>query len=198
MSSENNEAKFDPLEPSMSIFQASTVVDSLLDKVVHMKYMEEIEAKVPQFTILSTTFLALKLVESLEIKYDSKADDEFLTHSQQEADEEEPPNIGENDPHLPFAKINYKPPEPIKLKKDITDRLSVTDIDTVLRKKASTKMNTQAINRVTSNISITEGTFGHRKESLGKTDEQSLHIKEMSDSRRNFNKKKDKQKMPSY
>ena len=53
-------------------------MDQMIEAVAHRAYMQELEKKIPAFTILSTTFLACKVVESKSLQRDNKADDVYI------------------------------------------------------------------------------------------------------------------------
>ena len=77
-----------------SVVAAEHVIDAVLDKVAHIKYMEELEAKVRPFVINYTTLQGTKCLEALEVRHDYKLDDCYLAQDIQDEDCEEPKNLG--------------------------------------------------------------------------------------------------------
>ena len=77
-----------------SLVIAENVVNHLLDKVSHFKYMQELERKVTPYVIADTTGQALKSICAGELVYDPRIDDNLLCYQQQLLDEMEPKALG--------------------------------------------------------------------------------------------------------
>lgn len=94
-----------------SLVVAESMVDTVISKVMHIKYMQELEAKVHPFVINYTFIQNLKAIDGIEFKYDTKIDDHLISAQQQEIDEEEPRSFA--DCMAPSKEIKYKNPMPV-------------------------------------------------------------------------------------
>ena len=50
-----------------SMVAADDIINSMIEKIAHRAYLKELDNKIPTYTILSTTYLASKICESIEI-----------------------------------------------------------------------------------------------------------------------------------
>lgn len=62
-----------------SLVVAESMVDTVISKVMHIKYMQELEAKVHPFVINYTFIQNLKAIDGIEFKYDTKIDDHLIS-----------------------------------------------------------------------------------------------------------------------
>jgi len=71
--------KFGVTDKMSSLLSADCVIEAILDKVMYIKYLEELEEKVVPFVIKYTTLQGLKVIEGCEMVKDRKLDDKYLT-----------------------------------------------------------------------------------------------------------------------
>ena len=62
-----------------SLVFADSIINTVLDKVSHIKYMEAIDEKVRPFTVIQTTLQGLRVLELNEFQPDRRKDDIYLT-----------------------------------------------------------------------------------------------------------------------
>ena len=62
-----------------SLLSVDCIIEAVINKVMHIKYLEELEKKVVPFVIKYTTLQGLKVIEGCEIVPDRKLDDKYLT-----------------------------------------------------------------------------------------------------------------------
>ena len=87
------------------------MVDVILDKVAHIKKMEEIERKKVPYVIQNCFYNGLCIISDVELTPDRKRDDYYISAEVQAEDQIEPPNVG-FDPFIPEQKLKYQAPQP--------------------------------------------------------------------------------------
>ena len=83
------------------------MIENIVAKVEHVKYMEEIERKIKPYVVLDTTEQALQCIGAGELKYDNRIDDHYLSQQWQDYDAEEPISLG-IDRMAPEREIKYR------------------------------------------------------------------------------------------
>ena len=95
-----------------SIHVAEGVVEQIFEKAMHIKYQQELEAKVQPYVIRYSLEQGLKALDDLVgFLPDLRKDDKFLTSEEQQMDLEEPPCQG-RDSNQPVLNVKYKNPFP--------------------------------------------------------------------------------------
>lgn len=62
-----------------SVLVADSVISQAIDKVLHIKYMQEVDKKITPHTIRHTIIQSLKMVEENEMVKDLRIDDKYIT-----------------------------------------------------------------------------------------------------------------------
>ena len=100
-----------PIENMSSLVGTDYVIEFILDKVMHIKYMQELERKVQPYVVNNLTLQGLKVVEISDLTADKKLDDKYLTAECQAIDEKEPArNVC--DTYASVEKIIHKSAQP--------------------------------------------------------------------------------------
>ena len=127
----NQQSAYDNLG---SLLVAGSLVDFIIDKVNHIKYLEELEKKKIPFTLCKTLTQSLMICDLVRVGKDCKKDDEFITAEYQEANDEEPPGFAK-DCQAPIEKITFKVAHPKLFLDTSQPSLTVNKIDTAVEKR---------------------------------------------------------------
>ena len=77
-------SKLDDRDRMSSLVVAQAMVESVVAKTLHIKYMEELEKKIKPYVISGCTEQSMKLFTAVSLTHDNKVDDHLLSAQIQE------------------------------------------------------------------------------------------------------------------